>query len=81
MVREKPSLFDMMTPTFKNVTWQPSCFQNEVKITLRQAFLAIYNVYACANLIKIAAISPGVLKTNIGKKSVKNSPNTYPDRH
>ena len=29
----------------KDVIWQPFCFQNKAKITLRQAFLAIYILY------------------------------------
>ena len=44
MMRQIFGLFDMITPLFdiKDVIWQPFCFQNKAKITLRQAFLAIY---------------------------------------
>ena len=43
VIREILDVFNM-TPPFeiKDVIWQSLCFQNKAKITLRQAFLAIY---------------------------------------
>ena len=43
------------THNIKDVIWQPFCFQNKAKITLRQAFLAIYSLYksdtACCDIL------------------------------
>ena len=47
MIRKMLWLFDVPPPPFdiKDVIWQPFCFHNKAKITLRQAFLAIYILY------------------------------------
>ena len=43
MIRETFGLLYMIDPPFdiEDVTWRPLCFQNKVKLILRQAFLAI----------------------------------------
>ena len=43
MIRE--ILGFLLCPPIKYVIWQPFCFHNKAKITLRQAFLAIYILY------------------------------------
>ena len=42
IIREILGLFEMLILDIKDVMWQPFCFQNKAKITLSQAFPAIY---------------------------------------
>ena len=56
MIREVLGLFDISPKIdIKDMIWRPFRFQNNTKITLRQAFLAIYILWksdtACCNIL------------------------------